>query len=149
MLARLALESEAAAVVELARQQVAETLPHLDFDPSVAHRTFQNYLTSATPTIFVAEGPDRAPVGFLMALISDYAFTRGFFVGQEAIFVRKDQRGGPAASSLMKAYDEWARRLEPREIYAGVANGMDVDRTVRFFQHLGFAPVGTVLRKVA
>ena len=140
MLARIAIESEANAVVELARLQMAELLPHLDFDPSVAHRTFSNYLASASPTIFVVEGRDRAPVGFLTAQLCDYDFARGFYVTRSPVFVRKDYRDTPAAEALGKAYDEWAARLSPAGVYA-------VDEHGRADAPDGYSAVGAVYRR--
>lgn len=118
MLARIAIESEAAAVVELARLQMAESLPHLEFDQHIAHRTFASYLAAASPTIFVVEGHDREPVGFLTANICNYEFARGFYVARNPLFVRADFRDTAAAEALERAYDEWAARLSPSGAFA-------------------------------
>ena len=142
------LKSEADAVVELARLYAAETLPHLDFDAAVAHRTFQRYLNGTGPALLVAEGPGRVLVGFVTAQFYDYAFTSGHLVGQEVFFVHPDHRDGVAASALVKAYDELATRANPRESYALVASGPGGEGIGELFEQLGYAPAGVLLRRV-
>lgn len=147
MLVRLALETDLPALLELSHMQQVETLPHLDYDPAVATQTFQAYLDTANPTFLVVV-EDGIVIGFLMALFHAYAFCRGHFVGQEVIYVRPDKRGTRAAARLVKAYDAWASQTGPREIFAGVANGVTIDRTVRFFEHFGYDLVGATLRRI-
>lgn len=148
IIARLALASEECDVVELARLQVEETLPHLDFDPLIAGRTFRRYLKTADPTIFVVED-NREVVGYLMAMTHDYAFMSGLFAIQEAMYVRPDKRGTRAAAALMKIFTEWGARMGAKEIIYGVSNRFQPDRTSRFFQRVtGAEPVGFYLKKV-
>lgn len=144
---RLALESDLPVLLELSHMQQVETLPHLDYDAEVATQTFRAYMDTANPTFLVVED-EGVVTGFLMALFHAYAFCRGHFVGQEVIYVRPDKRGTRAAARLVKAYDEWADQTGPREIFAGVANGVTVERTVRFFEHFGFDLVGATLRRI-
>ena len=148
MLVRLALETDEDVCVELARLQTEETLPHIPFHEPTARRTFARYLATASPTIFVCEDDDRRIVGFLIAYINDYAFSTGHFVNQEVIYVRPEKRGTRAAARLIRAFNEWADRLNPREVFAGVANGIKVERTTRFLEKFGFAPVGASLRRI-
>lgn len=148
MLARLALESEEDVCVELARLQTEETLPHIPFDEPTARETFAQYLRAANPTIFVCEANDRTIAGFLIAYITPYAFATGHFCNQEVIYVRPEYRGTRAAARLIQAFNEWADRTNPREVFAGVANGIKVERTTRFLELFGFAPVGASLRRI-
>lgn len=147
MISRLAEARDLPVLLELSHRQQIETLPHLDFDVDVATATFEAYMTTANPTFLVVEDEGEV-IGFLMALFHAYGFCRGHFVGQEVIYVRPDKRGTRAAARLVKAYDEWAAQTEPREIFAGVANGVTIDRTVRFFEHFGYDLVGATLRRI-
>lgn len=148
MFARLALASEEDAVINLARMQVEETLPHLDFDEAVTRQTFKNYLTLADPTIFVADDHGEV-VGYMMALAQAYAFTSGLFVVQEALYVRPDYRGTRAAARLVSIFVQWGERLKAREIIFGIANGFQPERTAKFFEHVaGAETVGVYLKKV-
>lgn len=148
MLVRLALETDEDACVDLARMQTVETLPHIPFDEPTARRTFDSYLKSASPTILVCEANDRKIAGFLVAYMTPYAFATGHFCNQEVIYVRPEYRGTRAAARLIRSFNEWADRTNPREVFAGVANGIKVERTTRFLELFGFAPVGASLRRI-
>jgi L-amino acid N-acyltransferase YncA len=149
MLARLAVAADEEAVVGLARMQVEETLPHLDFSEEATRETFQQAVRHADPTIFVCEGPGREVVGYLMALANGYAFTSGLFVVQEALYVRPDKRGTRAAAHLVKQFVQWGEHMQAREIIFGISNDFQPDRTARFFElTAGAKTVGYYLKKV-
>lgn len=148
MFARLALESDEDAVVALARMQVEETLPHLDFNEEITRETFGLYLKRAEPTIFVADDHGKV-VGYLMALVQGYAFTSGLFVVQEALYVHPDKRGTRAAAHLVKQFVRWGEHMQAREIIFGISNGFQPERTAKFFENVaGAKTVGFYLKKV-
>lgn len=147
MFARLAVPSDEQDVVDLAKMQVAETLPHLGFEHGVAEETFRRGVRTADPTFFVVE-EDRVVIGFLMAFMNSYAFASGLFTSQEVIYVRPDRRGTRAAVHLVKIFNEWSDRLNAKEIFTGIANGHQPERTAAFFEHFGFQRVGLYLRRI-
>jgi GNAT superfamily N-acetyltransferase len=147
MIARLALDTDEDAVIDLARMQVAETLPHLDFDEAITRGTFKNYLETASPTIFVVE-EQRTVIGFLLAMAYPYAFTRGHFTGQEVVYVRPDKRGTRAAARLFDIYDQWIDQVGAREGYTGVANGRKVEKFTKFMKRRGYEIVGASFRRI-
>lgn len=148
MFARLAMPEDEDAVVELARLDVAETLPHLDFREDITRETFKQAMKSGDPTIFVVE-KNREVVGFLMALLNGYAFTDGLYVVQEVIYVRSDMRGSRAAAFLVKAFVQWGERLGAKEIIFGISNKLHPERTARFFELVaGAEQVGFYLKRV-
>lgn len=148
LLVRLALETDEDACVELARMQTAETLPHIPFHEPAARATFQRYLDTANPTIFVCEDFGRVVIGFLVATMNPYAFATGLCVNQEVIYVRPDKRHTRAAPSLIREFDAWADRLDAREVFTGISNGFKAERTTRLFERFGYQPVGTYLRRI-
>lgn len=147
MFVRLALETDEDACVELARMQVEETLPHLDFDDTIARKTFADYLTRADPTIFVAVDGDEV-IGQLMALIHGYAFTSGIFTVQEVLYARPDRRGTRAAALLMREFTRWSDTLNARENIGGNSNKFHSERTAGFLKHFGFEIVGYSMKRV-
>ena len=147
MLARLAIPEDEDAVVALAKMQVEETLPHLEFIEWVTRDTFHNSMKFADPTIFVVED-NREVVGYLMALMNGYAFTDGVFAVQEVIYVRPDKRGTRAAAHLVNAFVQWAERIEAKEIIFGISNKFQPERTAKFFEHVaGAEQVGRQRRR--
>lgn len=142
------IEEDADAVVALARMQQEETLPHLDFSEEITRETIKLSLVRAEPTVFVVES-DREVVGYLMALVSNYAFTSGLFVVQEALYVRPDKRGTRAAANLVKLFVQWGEHMQAREIIFGISNEFQPERTARFFENVaGAKAVGFYLKKV-
>lgn len=149
MITRLPLESEAEAVIGLARMCVAETRPQLEFDETIARATFARSLATGNPMIFVAVDAAGQLVGFLLSTVSGYGFTSGALVRQDAMFVHPAHRVGPAAGALMRAYDLWAGLLKAREAFAIVAEGSDVERTEKLLAIQGYSRAATVYRKTA
>lgn len=147
MFARLIMPQDKEAGLELARMQVEETLPHLDFDYDIAEETFESAINHADPTIFVAEHKGEV-VGYLLAMLEGYAFTSGVFVTQEVIYVRPDMRGTRAAACLTKEFFRWGEIVGAREWILGISNKFQPERTARFFEHFGAERVGYSLKKV-
>lgn len=148
ILTRLAMEYDRDAVLDMAAAQVAETLPHLDFERDLASETFDQSINFADPTIFVAEQGGEL-IGYLMGLMEGYAFTSGVFVVQEVLYVRPDKRGTRAAAALLQEFVRWGETLGARECIFGISNGFQPDRTAKFMEHLtGAKQVGVYLKKV-
>lgn len=148
MFARLATAEDEDAVVSLAKMQVEETLPHLEFVEWIARDTFQNSVRCADPTIFVAED-SREVIGYLMALMNGYAFTNGVYAVQEVLYVRPDKRGTRAAAHLVKAFTQWAEIIDAKEVIFGISNKFQPERTAKFFELTANAePVGFYLKRV-
>lgn len=131
----------------LGRRNQAEFLPHLLWNDERADATFDKYLETANPTIFVVEDK-REVIGFLVALLVDYGFLSGFFVTQEVLYVKPEKRGTRAAAHLIKLFNSWADSLQPNEVHMGIANGFKVERNSRFIEHFGFKRAGTYLRRI-
>jgi len=147
ILIRLLMPQDVPDVLNLAKMQVEETLPHLTFDPDITRMTLEQSIDFADPTIFVAE-KDRKVIGYLMALINSYAFTDGIFTVQEVLYVHPDNRGSRAAAKLVKAFIDWSDRLEAKETIFGISNGFQPERTASFFEHFGAKRCGFYLKKL-
>lgn len=141
MRVRLAMEGDMDAVLALAEQQVAETLPHLTFDRSIAQASFLEAISNGDLGI-VAEASDGEIVGFLHARMYGYTFCSGIFVSQEVIYVRPDKRGTRAAAALLTEYIRWGDIVGAKEILFGISNGRNPDRAAKLFEHLGAERVG-------
>ena len=148
ILPRLALEDDAEAIVDIAREAVEQTLPHHVFDPDKVRASFQRYIDTANPTFFVAEHVvTRRIVGFLKATMSEYDFTDGFYTTCEVISVRPAMRGSRAAALLLREFLAWSDMLGAKESTGGVDNGFRNDATTRFFCRFGFEVVGSFVRR--
>lgn len=145
MFVRLAMPEDVDAVVEMARENIAETRPDMQFNEAKCRATYQRYLDTASPTIWVVE-QRRETVAFLLADMYDYEAADGFFTVQRVIYVAHAHRGSRAAVLLMKTLIAWSLRLGAKEIVGGVDNGFNVERTAKFLEHFGFERVGHAMR---
>lgn len=144
---RLALESDADAIVEMARTNMEQTRPTLTFDEGRCRATIASYLRHASPTIWVAEDKAGDTTGFLVADFYEYRAASGIFTTQEVLFVRPDKRGTRAATILMKELVAWSEMLGAKEILGGNDNEFNSERTARFLEHFGFKRVGFSMRR--
>lgn len=148
MFARLAVETDLPAYVDLARQAVAESVRgRVGFSHAKVCETFKAYLKNATPTIFVVE-QNRELIGFLNATINGYSFADGLFTTQEVIFVRPDKRGTRAAVYLTQHFIAWSDQLGALENTGGNDNGLFSEQTAKFLGRFGFEVVGSFMRRV-
>lgn len=145
MRVRLAVEADEAVLLEMIRANTA-TRPTLTFNEGRARRTFQTYLTQASPTIFVCE--DRGEViGLMVCDFAEHRAADGHFVAQEVLYVRPDKRGTRAAALLMFELIAWAETIGANEIIGGNDNEFNSDRTARFLGRFGFKRVGHTMRR--
>lgn len=143
---RLALEQDFPAIVEMARTNMEQTRGGLKFSEHKCWQTLYAYLDKASPTVFVAEGPDGV-TGFLVADFYEYRASDGLFTTQEVLFVRPDKRGTRAAAILMKELVAWSQMLGAKEIIGGNDNEFQSERTAKFLEHFGFERVGFAMRR--
>lgn len=145
MFVRLALESDFDDIVDMARINITDTRPQLDFDEAICRATLQGYIDRASPTVFVCEDR-RKVVGFLLADFYAYRAASGLFTTQEVLFVRPEHRGTRAAVLMMKHLIAWSERLGAKEIIGGNDNEFNSERTAKFLEHFGFERVGFAMR---
>ena len=141
MSARLATEADRVEFLRLGRSHAAEFVADLGFDDEIAGQTFQAYIDTAEPTIFVVGDSGRLS-GYLLAHIHGYSFTSGVFVSQELIYVVPDKRGTRAAARLIRAFIQWGEALNAKQIFFGISNNFQPERTARLFEHFGAQRVG-------
>ena len=144
---RLATEEDADAIVDLARMNCEISTPYLEFSEERVRETIYSYLTTADPTMFVAEDKGEV-IGLLVATINGYRHATGLYTTQEVLFVRPDKHGSRAAVVLMKELIAWSERLGATEITGGNDNKFKSERTARFLEHFGFEQVGYFMRRM-
>lgn len=146
MQVRLAQESDADAIVAMARSNMEDTRPSLTFNEGRCRQTIRNYLEHADPTIFVAESEGDV-LGMLVCNFYEHRAADGLYATQEVLFVRPDKRGTRAAALLMKELIAWAEALGANEIIGGNDNSFNSERTAKFLGHFGFERVGLYMRR--
>ena len=136
-------------LVVMTRKQIEETLPHMEYHEEVVRhyaRWFVNHRDS-TDRVYIAR-ENGVAVGYLVAYKRDYLFTYGCSVGQEVVWVEPEYRGGKAFISLMQKLDDMAIEYNAKECYAGVSNGVSIDKLLKWFKRKDFVKVGYYVRKI-
>ena len=146
MQVRLAYETDVDAFVEMAKANIDETRPDMEWDEDTCRDTFWEYIDSASPTIWMCVKGEE-PIGFLLADMYGFRAAKGLIVTQEVIFVRPAYRGSRAALLLMKELIAWAKQMGAKEIIGGNDNSFNSERTARFLEHFGFERVGFSMRR--
>jgi L-amino acid N-acyltransferase YncA len=147
MFARLALESDTEAIVDMARINAGHLKrPHV-FTPDRVRAVVQRYLATANPTLWVVEDRGRC-IGFAKGTISEYDYSAGIYTTLEVIFVRPEKRGSRAALLLLREFMAWSDRLGAEESTAGSDNDFKTEQTASFLERFGFDRVGFFLRRV-
>lgn len=146
MKVRLARESDADAIVAMARVNMEDTRPSLTFNEDRCRQTIRNYLDHADPTIFVVES-DGEVIGMLVCNFYEHRAADGLYATQEVLFVRPDKRGTRAAALLMKELISWAEGLGANEVIGGNDNSFNSERTAKFLEHFDFERVGFYMRR--
>lgn len=148
MFARLALESDFPALLEMGRAHTAEILPDREFNEEGTRRAFERYLTGANPTVFVIEQRHEI-VAYLVASIHEYAHISGFGVEVDLLYVRPDKRGTRAAALVMRAFCDWLDVIKPDDVTAVFTEPTIADSTIRFMRRFGFKDSGVVLTRTS
>lgn len=87
----------------------------------------------------VAEDNGRI-VGMLGAAVRERFFDGSKYSTDFAVYVVPELRGSSAAIRLIKAYEKWAdsKGVLPEDIMLGVSTGVEMERTVRVYERLGY-----------
>lgn len=146
---RLADRGDEPAIFSLGRRYVEEAtpgMPGMHFDEARARESFDAYLATANPTVFVADRNGEI-VGFLVASMQPFLFMYGLWTHIELIYVTPEKRGTRAAAELIACFDDWSERIRSRLSIGGNANKLHTERTASLYGKLGYEPVGVSMAK--
>lgn len=138
-------------LVDLTRLQVEETINHLPYEESVVRRYCEKTIDKGedSPTkAYLVYADNGIPAGYLIVNIQGYLFNNGCFISQEVIYVIPEYRGTKAALLLLQKLEEVAEEEYALEIFTGVANNFNVEKTGRLLEKRGYENVGRYYRKI-
>ena len=149
MRVRLVEFTDADRIVKLSKlyaEEVADLLPHIEFDESKVRQTVTDAVISAHPTIYVAE-TDKGIIGMMVASIHGFYFMSGHFVQADIFYVHPDYRGTRAAALLLAELNIWADKIGAKVAIGGNANKLNTDRTARLYERFGYQQAGLSLMR--
>jgi GNAT superfamily N-acetyltransferase len=71
----------------------------------------------------------------------------GSIVKDLGFYVIPERRGSLAAVYLVRDMEQWAREKGARYVMLAQSNGHEIERTRRFYEHLGYGVIGYLTRK--
>lgn len=86
--------------------------------------------------------------GMLYGFAYEQFFSRDMSASEVFVFVSQDARGALIGKRLIKAFELWAASLGVKEMRVGVSAGITTERTVGFYEKLGYDYNSTMLKKV-
>jgi GNAT superfamily N-acetyltransferase len=88
----------------------------------------------------VVEAEDGQLVAMLGATVYEEYMSEDKFATDIVLYVHPDHRGGSIIVRLVKLYEDWALRngVKPENTKLSVGTGVEVERTVRIFERLGY-----------
>lgn len=103
----------------------------------------------AHPSVFYAfytrEGGNRC--GFFIGTLADQFFGDDLIGMDMGVYIEPEHRGGMGAVRMVQAFESWAKANGAKEIYLSQSSGVDIDKTVRFYEGLGYNKAGFVTKK--
>jgi len=81
-------------------------------------------------------------VGFISGIVHEYFFSNRKRVSDLGFFVLPEYRGSRVALKLVKLIESWAIEKKADELHLGQTTGLDIDKTKKFYERLGFKTVG-------
>jgi GNAT superfamily N-acetyltransferase len=119
----------------------------IPYDDGHALAVVHSLIGAERGAVFVLER-DGAAVGMLLGIAAPHLFSPQLLASDLALFILPTHRKGRAAVALIRAFEDWARRIGAVEVALGVSTGVHPEATVRLFERLGYVPVsyGTLKR---
>lgn len=100
-----------------------------------------NMCQSPDGIVFLAKNEGKL-VGFLAGLKQRYFFSPKERVTDMGFYVLPDYRGTTAALRLILSLEDWAKQNKISDVYMGQTTAVDIDKTLKFYNHLGYKVVG-------
>lgn len=130
--------------IKLAKNMIAESaFSRRNFNPE----KFAKVLES--PDVYFAfyRNDKHEIIGGFMGAVTYSFFGDDVIASDFALYIEPEHRGGMGAVRLVRDFESWAIGLGAKEIYIGQSTGVEPERTVQFYERLGYQKVGYTTRK--
>lgn len=91
--------------------------------------------------VFLAQ-LDNKLIGFIAGMTQRYFFSDRQKSTDMGFFVLPEYRGSRAALRLIHAFEEWSIEKGVDDICIGQTTAVDIEKTQKFYTHLGYKTVG-------
>lgn len=132
------------------RDDAIEALPYIadEYDEDAVLETIRNYNIQYDHCWFNLYDNQR-PVGFVAGYIVAKPWSKTSLVGHlQFIYVLKSHRNLDVFKQLVDEFETWARQFDVKQITAGDI-GIDIERSQKLYEHLGFKQDLAVTKELA
>ena len=132
------------------RDEAVETIPSIadEYDEDAVLDTIRNYNIQYDQCWFNLYDNQR-PVGFVAGYIVAKPWSKTSLIANlQFIYVLKSHRSLEVFKQLVNEFEIWARQFDVKQITAGDI-GIDVERSQKLYEHLGFKPGLIASKEVA
>lgn len=145
---RPAIASDLDAIGQLSVKLHAEspTYREIPIDPEVAGRTVQRLLSDPNLCTVMAFRDGR-PVGIGSVALMPLMHARALRAEDVALYVVPEERRSGAGAGVSNALDELAKQKGAQFSTRVITSGIDMPRTVQFYESLGYELLGYVMHK--
>lgn len=144
---RAATEDDLPAILEMGRALHAESPRYAAMSYNEAKVEALALRVIPTGGTLVAE-KDGKIIGMLAGYVAEHWFSDDKVASDFTFYIRPEhRRTGKAALLLVRAFERWAVERGAKDIMPGVSTQIDVERTTRFFEKLGYTVYGNALLK--
>lgn len=95
--------------------------------------------------VLVCKDADNNIIGGFMGGLQEEWQSDSLMAFDYCLFVRANNRGTKAAYLLVKSFIEWAKEQGATWIQCGIATRINTERTISFYQKMGFDHTGSFL----
>lgn len=145
----LATEEDIPAILDIAlrfwKESPTYSLRPLNLDKVKRH--FKSLIKGDDGIVLKAIDKDGNVLGgFCGGLIEEWQ-ADSLMAFDYGIFVNPDKRGGASASLLINAFLFWAKASGATYVQCGTATQINTERTIKFYEKMGFNVVGSFLER--
>lgn len=144
---RAATEDDLPAILEMGRMLHGESPRYRGMSYNEAKVEALALKVIPTGGTLIAE-KDGKIIGMLAGYVAEHWFSDDKVASDFTFYIRPEHRGtGKAALLLVRAFERWATAQGAKDIMPGVSTQIDIERTTRFYEKLGYAVYGNALIK--
>jgi len=132
------------------RDEAVETLPYIadEYDEDAVLDTIRNYNIQYDQCWFNLYDNQR-PVGFVAGYIVAKPWSKTSLIANlQFIYVLKSHRSLEVFKQLVNEFETWARQFDVKQITAGDI-GIDIERSEKLYEHLGYTKGLAVSKDIA
>lgn len=81
-------------------------------------------------------------IGFITGMYHEYFFSSKKKVSDLGFYILPEYRGSRASIKLIKELENWARSFGVDDLYLGQTTAVNIEKTQKFYERLGYKTVG-------